>query len=327
MVIYFVRKSSVVRGIVAGLLMLAMAAPMGAAAQTSFRRIVVFGDSLSDSGNVFALQGGTNTPPYDALGPFLIPVEPYTKGGHHFSNGATWVEQFARPLGLAGSVRPAFQAEGTKGTNYAVGGARAHEDGMTVNLSAQVIAFLTDFGGQAPSDGLYVVAIGGNDVRDALVALSSGSDPGAVISDALASIGNNIGALHAAGARKFLVWNTPNLRPTPAIRILDSMSPGAGQAIEMLGQAFNAGLEGLIGYLSGLPDIEIKRLDAFQKVNDLVANPAAYGLEVVNAACVMPNIPPFECQTPDEYMFWDGLHPTRVVHGILAQEAAVLLAQ
>jgi phospholipase/lecithinase/hemolysin len=42
---------------------------------------------------------------------------------------------------------------------------------------------------------------------------------------------------------------------------------------------------------------------------------------------VTPNIPPFDCKTPDDYLFWDGIHPTRVVHGIFAQEAAALLSQ
>src|SRR5829696_289095 len=84
--------------------------------------IVVFGTSLSDSGNAFALRGGTSTPPDYDLNPLLIPNAPYARGGHHFSNGATWVEQFARARGLADSVRPAF-ASASQATNFAVGGA------------------------------------------------------------------------------------------------------------------------------------------------------------------------------------------------------------
>src|SRR3954467_13604831 len=99
-----------------------------------FDRIVAFGASLSDPGNAFALRGGANTPPDYLLDPLLVPSAPYARGGHHFSNGATWVEQFARSRGLAGSVRPAFENGGTPATNFAVGAARAREDGVNLNL-------------------------------------------------------------------------------------------------------------------------------------------------------------------------------------------------
>src|SRR3954468_15844172 len=97
------------------------------AAQAPFARIVAFGTSLSDPGNAFALRGETNTPPDYQLDAFLVPSAPYVRGGHHFTNGATWVEQFARSKGLAGTVRPAFQGLTGEATNYAVGGARAYE--------------------------------------------------------------------------------------------------------------------------------------------------------------------------------------------------------
>ncbi len=110
-------------------------------------------------------------------------------------------------------------------TNYAIGGARAREVGPDT-LSAEVGAFLNDFGGAAPPDALYVVEMGGDDIRGAIAALPDFSQAEAIISNAVTEIGNNIVTLHAAG----LVWNAPNLRLTPAVRILDKLFPGSGLA-------------------------------------------------------------------------------------------------
>jgi len=285
---------------------------------------VAFGTSLSDSGNAFALRGGANTPPDYLLDPLLVPSAPYARGGHHFSNGATWIEQFARAQGLAGSVRPAYQDAGA-GTNYAVGAARAYEDGLNVNLSAQVDAFLGQVGGVAASDALYTIEFGGNDIRDALLAYPTGH--GAILQGANLSIFNNIMRLYAAGARTFIVWRAPNVGLTPAIRRLDTISPGAAQLAKGLTQGFNAGLDGVVAQLSALlPGIRIVRLDAFGLLQNIVSAPDAFGLTDVTAACVTPGIAPFTCERPDEFLFWDGIHPTKAVHAIIANEAALVLA-
>ena len=203
--------------------------------------IVVFGTSLSDAGNAFALRGGTNTPPDYILDPLLVPAAPYARGGHHFSNGATWVEQFARSLRLAGSVRPAFGSDSLQATNYAVGAARAYDDGKNVNLSDQVQKFLEDYGGAAPSDALYVIEMGGNDIRDAIVAYQAGGQLAAatVLQEAIGSIAQNIQLLYAAGARDFLVWLPPNPGLTPAIQTLNQINPGVTQLAIGLTQMFN----------------------------------------------------------------------------------------
>jgi len=294
------------------------------AARTPFDRIVAFGASLSDSGNAYALRGGTNTPPDYLLDPLLVPSAPYARGGHHFSNGATWIEQLARSIGLAGSARAAFLGTG-QGTNYAVGAARAYEDGVNFNLSAQVDAFLQDAGGTAPSDALYTVEMGGNDIRDALLAYPTGH--GAILQAANISIGENIGRLYAAGARNFIVWRAPNVGLTPAIRTLDRLRPGTMFLATALTQGFNAGLDAVVANLSMLPGIQIVRLDAFRLLNDIVANKSAFGLTDVTSPCVTPNIAPFTCQTPDEFLFWDGIHPSKAVHDIIAQEAAAALSR
>jgi phospholipase/lecithinase/hemolysin len=314
---------------VAAVLAAATATSVSVAAQAPpFAGIVVFGTSLSDSGNAFALRGGTNTPPDYLLDPFLVPSAPYARGGHHFSNGATWIEQFARSLGLAGSVRPAFGGSGSHATNFAVGAARAREDDVNVNLPAQVDTFLQQAGGVAPSDALYVIEMGGNDIRDALVAyVSGGGNAGAaaILQAANISIANAIMTLYTAGARQFLVWRAPNVGLTPAIRTLDTLNPGAAYLAGLLTQAFNAGLDGVVGQLSELPGISIARLDAERILNDLVTDPARFDLTNVTAACVTPSVPPFTCQSPDEFLYWDGIHPTRAVHTILAQETAAAL--
>jgi phospholipase/lecithinase/hemolysin len=293
----------------------------------TYSGMVVFGTSLSDSGNAFALRGGTNTPPDYALDPLLVPSAPYARGGHHFSNGATWIEQLARSLGLAGSVRPAFASRGAKATNYAVGAARAYDDGQNVNLSAQVQAFLADFDGAAPSDALYVIEMGGNDIRDAIVAYRSGGPAAAqsVLQAALTSIAVNIQVLYQAGGREFLVWLPPNVGLTPAIQILNQISPGAAQLATTLTQAFVGGLQGVLAQLSALPGIGIKRFDSYALLNDIVAHPQEYGLTNVRQACVRPEIEPFFCAAADEYLFWDGIHPTREGHAIVAVAAAALI--
>ena len=285
-----------------------------------FDGIVVFGDSLSDPGNAFALTGQHLTPPsYGMDTPAelltLIPDAPYAKGGNHFSNGPTWIEDVGKAIGLGASVGPAFAPGHPNATNYAVGGARARPVG-SFHLDVQVGAFLADFPRGAPADTLFVVALGGNDVRDAL----QFADP-TIIGAAIGSIANHIGILYGAGARKFLVWNSPNIAVTPAVRAVAAVTPG----VDVLGAAtalsfgFRQGLDATLAGLSAtLPGIEIVRFDAFTEINNIVANPAKFGLNDVTTACITPNVPPFQCRQPDRHLFWDGIHPTRAGHAIAA---------
>ncbi len=187
-------------------LAMVVAIPGWAAAQSAFSGIVVFGTSLSDPGNAFALVGDANTPHDFDLNPLLIPSAPYAEGGHHFSNGATWIEQYARSVGLAGSVRPALSAESGGATNFAVGAARAYNDGINFNLTRQVDTFMQRSGGVAPAQALYVIEMGSNDIRDAFALYAGGGNGGPILGAALGSIAANIQRLYLAGARNFLVW-------------------------------------------------------------------------------------------------------------------------
>src|SRR5712664_2016882 len=103
-----------------GVLALVVLAPASPALAGAPQRFVVFGDSLSDPGNAFVLLRDVEVPPFDSL----IPDAPYARGGLHFSDGATWVEQlsvFDRAIPSAGPalLHPVLFS------NYAVGGTRA----------------------------------------------------------------------------------------------------------------------------------------------------------------------------------------------------------
>jgi phospholipase/lecithinase/hemolysin len=291
------------------------------AAPFPYAGIVVFGTSLSDPGNAFVLRDGINTPPEYLFGELLVPSAAYARGGHHLSNGAPWIVQFARPLGLAASVQPAFRDSSPKATNYAVDRARARDDGININLSDQVGRFLQDVNGLASSDRLYVVEFGSNDVFDALETYVAGGDGGPVLQAALAAIATRLGQLYAAGARKFLIANVPDIALTPAVHMAEAMFPGMGlsQLASTLAQNFNSGLASVVAQLPS--DADVAWLDIYGKLNEIVADPLDYGLSNVTDPCVMPGEAPFACRNPDEYIFWDGIHPTKAVHAIFAEEA------
>jgi len=146
------------------LILLASLVLAPAAFAADVARLVFFGDSLSDPGNYFIAFGTVSRAPFEP-----IPDAPYAIGGHHFGNGPTWAEQLARQLHRPTSGEPALEAPGVF-TNYSVGRARARAGAPTFavyDLSTQVGNFLSDSGGRASSDSVYVIWIGANDLSDA----------------------------------------------------------------------------------------------------------------------------------------------------------------
>jgi phospholipase/lecithinase/hemolysin len=306
-----------------------------AKAEPDFDGLVVFGTSLSDPGNLFALLGGVNVPPsYDFEDPLLVPTSAYAIGGHHLSNGDTWIEQLAKKLRMSRSALPAFRDANPYAMNYAIAGTRAGPTAPIPQLTFayQVSAFLDDVGGVAPSNELYVIEIGVNDVRDALLVyltcVAGGGDQmvcsaaaTGVLNDALGQIQHQVGILQNAGANKFFYLNVAKLGVLPSIKTLDFIYGNTGAVIGLantLAQYFNAGLESI--FASNVP-----LLNVYDLSDKIVGAPEDYGLTNAEDACVTPNVPPYKCQNPNEYLFWDGVHPTKAGHAIFADAAAAVL--
>lgn len=299
-------------------LLLCWLIPAGALASPVYSRLVVFGDSLSDSGNnavLFDRFGGGARTPVPLTPPDIIPTAPYQSD--RYSNGPVWVEQFAGELGLSA------QASLLGGTNYAYGGARAGQSvspNVPLSLPSQVAQFLTTTGGSAPSDSLYVIEGGGDDARDALAALAAGNSAAAtqIIDDFTANMAAMVTDLYNAGATDFLIWNVPDAGLAPAIQAQGQLTITFATFIA---QMMNGFLDTALTPLAQNLPIDIFRFDAFSFIDAVAADPQAFGLVNASFPCA---VSPACINDPDGYFFWDGIHPTTAGHGAIAQ--AVLQA-
>jgi phospholipase/lecithinase/hemolysin len=132
---------------------LALGLPLGTLADTTNAKddFVIFGDSLSDTGNRFFDTGSMNTPPYEFVASEnLIPSLAYAIGGPTYTNGKVWVQHLVRSQGVPGAAHAALRSDGIA-ANYAYAGARASNTAPLPpngnrNLGDQVDLYLADVG-------------------------------------------------------------------------------------------------------------------------------------------------------------------------------------
>ncbi|MGI9329678.1 MAG: SGNH/GDSL hydrolase family protein [Gammaproteobacteria bacterium] len=277
------------------------AASTSAAGLAPITQVILFGDSLSDTGNAFQATGGG-----------LPPAPPYFNG--RVSNGLVWVEPMASDLGV--SI-----------TNYAVAGAKTgtgnvNEDDFPVlagtGVQAQVGQFTADLGSEAADPGALYVVFGGANNFCQTCFIPGVDDPADFVNQGVTDILTAVGTLQATGAQKFLVFGLPDLGLTPRVNTNQILAAQLG----LLTDAWNAALFGNLPNL-GLGD-NLRTIDTAQILRDVVADPGAFDLFNVTEACLFVG-----CNTqtinplldPDGFLFWDDIHPTRATHAILADAA------
>ncbi len=285
-----------------GLLLLVFA-PFAAA--SSFHTMIVFGDSLSDDGNLSAETQGK------------LPQSPYYLG--HFSNGPVWVEYLAHEL----HILP------YRTLNYAFGGAKTF--GLKPpGLLAQVDLYkLHHF---FPSkDALFIIWIGGDNYLHIKHSLSK-QTINKMTDKAINDIQFAIDELHWLGAKTFLVVNLPNLSQTPLANLIDKKRGDSeySENLARLTQAHNKKLLVAINKLKTDKSLTILFLDANKYFQAVRNNPKKYGFKNATARCFTGGFqgkPGTTCNNPQAYLFWDVIHPTTAAHQAIAQMALQLIRQ
>ncbi|MEM7681548.1 MAG: SGNH/GDSL hydrolase family protein [Planctomycetota bacterium] len=278
------------------------AAPALPGEASPWKEVVVFGDSLSDVGNVRQRSSEF------LFGLFTTPDDRYFQG--RFSNGPVWIETVGDELGLDASSR----SYSANGLNFAHGGATTFGGtanfNIIHNLARQVDTYLINEARTPDADTLAVVWAGGNDFLD------GGTDTVGPANRIVAQMQR----LYDAGARHFVAPNLPPLGLTPRF-----MGDPAGSAqATALTDAHNANLSAALAVFAQQPGAVVFELDIAGIFADVLADPSAFG--VVNSTDQAIELAdPADPSDANAYLFWDDVHPTSLGHGLISDFAIDLL--
>lgn len=281
---------------------------------TPLHNIVVFGDSLSDNGNLYELMKHQ-----------MPPSPPYYEG--RFSNGPVWIEY------LVASYFP--DSPNSHLLDYAYGGAGVSEeegdDEVLFTLRREVNNYLLTHEDKADADSLFVVWIGANNY------LGLPSEIDKAIQDVNDGIRHSLQRLADKGAKYILVVNIPNLGNTPAaveFDIIDTMT--------YLSKEHNNTLNKTLANLKQeYPGVTWLHFDMNEAFSQVIANPQEFGLNNVTESCansvvnevsktsVLKMVTAVKSKVKHDacngYLFFDLVHPTAIAHKLLAERARIIL--
>jgi phospholipase/lecithinase/hemolysin len=259
----------------------------------SYSAVVVYGDSLSDNGNLYAATIAANLP-------LFPPSPPYFSG--RLSNGPVAVEQVATRLNKP-LLDFAWIGATTGQGNLADGGTVTQTGTRFVpgmnSAYAQTIANFTPY----VADGLFIVWGGPNDL-EAPSSLDNGV-ASAIITRAVQNEVAIITDMHSRGVNTILAPGMPDLGLTPKY---------AANAVlaTAFSDGFNLALQSALAALS----FPVLTFDTTALMRSIVANPSDYGFTNVTAPCFNGLT---VCANPNSYLFYDSFHPTTAADTIIAR--------
>jgi len=300
-----------------GLAVLAASLACASGPASAYSTLFAFGDSLSDAGNLYILSS------------HLAPAPPYFDG--HFSNGPTWVEDLSVKLGL-GTLTPSLAG----GNDFAFGGAQTGPtpinpaNPLPIDLPDQIGAYAL-LHPTPVSGALYTLDIGANDILNALDDYASGTiklkEVRTVVKQAETNTVDAVDDLYGLGARSLLFYDVPNLGLTPDF----DGTPLQGLASRLALSFDTAVLRKLDPLEAG--GLKVFNLNTYAALTEIVDSPNHDGFANVSDPCWTGNFfgsGGTPCSTlpavQNQYLFWDGLHPTAAAHLLTADLAYAITA-
>ena len=275
-------------------------AAFGSLAAHAFDKIIVFGDSYNDVGNLTALAASYG---------IVYPPPPYYPG--HFSNGPIWIEDVASDWKLP------MLPSSAGGTDYAFAGADLLMESTTGGLPTpsvldEVAEYLADNGEKADPNALYVIEGGGNDILDATVL-----DAPALASEIAEGLHGIETTLREAGARSFLIPELIDVGQLPAAAVHGRKFVSFASQTSIYA---NQDLERELAPDVALPGIYIYRIHVFPTFQGAANSASHFGFTDVTDPCVILDglTVASECADPVHNLWWDAEHPTTFGHAFFA---------
>ncbi|WP_050652551.1 SGNH/GDSL hydrolase family protein [Vibrio coralliirubri] len=258
-------------------------------------RIVTFGDSLSDTGNLF---NGSQWVFPNADSWFL----------GHFSNGLVWTEYLAKAKDV-----PLY--------NWAVGGAAGTNQYVTLTgVYDQVTSYLTYMKvakNYRPENSLFTLEFGLNDFMNY----------NREVADVKADFSSALIRLTESGANNILLFTLPDATKAPQFKYSTEQ-----EIIKVRGKIleFNQFIKAQAEYYQGMGK-NVVLFDASKLFASITDNPEQHGFRNASDACLDINRSSAadylkshsltnDCSTygSDSYVFWGVTHPTTATHKYIA---------
>ena len=258
-------------------------------AKAAYSALYVFGDSLSTTTNSIATTA-TN----------------YAPG--RFCNGPVWVEKLAQFQGV------------TFDTNKDVA-AFGYGPSTISNLlsGSSPYAFPTPV-----SNALVVVWVANSDLYfDFFFNYTNAAAWTGVISNAAVSTASVIQQLYAAGCRTLVMPNAVDISQAALFTATTNYDAAVKSFVRSQCQTYNSAFAAVLNQArSSHPALAIYSPDLFSLFDQMLANPAAYGL--INPGIGAQDDPALADKTVNgpgtNYIFWDSIHPTALVQAQLAAQ-------